>query len=90
MGSTAVDADPTKTNVSLTTDGTTPASVTVTTANYWSVHGLSNQTRSDIGKDSGYIGTNGNQTYYRGAVFHANLAIHIRRIQADEPLGTYG
>lgn len=78
VGSTAVDADPTKTNVSLTTDGTTPASVTVTTANYWSVHGLSNQTRSDIGKDSGYIGTNGkSNAYYRGAVFHANLWLYI-------------
>ncbi len=60
--------------VTLTTDGTTAASVTVTTAHMWSVHGLSNVADVDIGKDSGYIGSNGQcHAYYRGQEAHANL-----------------
>ena len=58
----------------LTGDGATPASVTVTTAHMWSIHGLANIADEDIGKDSGYIGADGKcNAYYRGQVAHANL-----------------
>ena len=78
IASTALDADPTYTNVTLTTDGTAPASVTVTTAHYWSVHGLYNTPDTSIGAASGYIGTNGKcHAYYRGQVAHANLFRYI-------------
>ena len=78
IASTALDADPTYTNVTLTTDGTTPASVTVTTAHYWSVHGLYNAIDSAIGAASGYIGTNGRcNAYYRGQIAHANIFRYI-------------
>ena len=78
IASTAPDADPTYTNVTLTTDGTTPASVTVTTAHYWSIHGLSNIANADIGRNSGYVGTNGRcHAYYRGQVSHANIFRYI-------------
>lgn len=78
IGSTALDADPTYTNVTLTTDGATPASVTATTANFWSVHGLSNTVDASIGAGSGYIGTNGkSHAYYRGQVAHANMFRYI-------------
>jgi len=74
IASTALDADPTYTIVTLTTDGSTPASVTATTANFWSVHGLSNTVDASIGAGSGYIGTNEkSHAYYRGKVAHANM-----------------
>ena len=74
IASTALDTDPTYTIVTLTTDGSTPASATVTTAHMWSVHGLSNTADASIGAASGYIGTNGKcHAYYRGQVAHANL-----------------
>ena len=78
IASTALDADPTYTNVTLTTDGITPASVTVTTAHYWSVHGLYNAIDSAIGAASGYIGTNGRcNAYYRGQIAHANMFRYV-------------
>ena len=78
IASTALDTDPTYTNVTLTTDGTTPASVTVTTAHYWSVHGLYNAIDSAIGAVSGYIGTNGRcNAYYRGQIAHANMFRYV-------------
>lgn len=78
IASTALDADPAYTIVTLTTDGSTPASVTVTTAHFWSVHGLSNTVDASIGAGSGYIGTNGkSHAYYRGQVAHANLYRYI-------------
>ena len=41
--------------------------VTVTTANFWSIHGLINVADAEIGSASGYIGTNGRcNAYYRG------------------------
>jgi len=74
IASTALDTDPTYTVVTLTTDGSTPASVTVTTDHFWSVHGLSNMVDASIGAASGYIGTNGkSHAYYRGQVAHANM-----------------
>lgn len=78
IASTALDAGPTYTNVTLTTDGIAPASVTVTTAHYWSVHGMSNAIDSAIGSASGYIGTNGRcNAYYRGQIAHANMFRYI-------------
>lgn len=78
IASTAPDADPTYTNVTLTTDGTTPAIVSVTTLHYWSVHGLANIANSDIGRNSGYVGTNGRcHAYYRGQEAHANIFRYI-------------
>lgn len=47
---------------------------TVTTSNYWSIHGLTNTKDEKIGSRSGYIGTNGkSHAYYRGEVFFGNL-----------------
>jgi hypothetical protein len=78
IASIALDTDPTYTIVTLTTDGSTPASVTVTTDHMWSVHGLSNTVDASIGAASGYIGTNGKcHAYYRGQVAHANLFRYI-------------
>jgi hypothetical protein len=54
-------------------DITLNESVSVTTDNYWSVHGLSNMKDEDIGSKSGYIGENIRaNAYYRGTVFHGN------------------
>lgn len=47
---------------------------TVTTSNYWSIHGLVNTKDEKIGSRSGYIGANGkSHAYYRGEVFFGNL-----------------
>ena len=54
-------------------DVTLNESVTVTTSNMWSVHGLINVADEEIGSKSGYIGTNGqHNAYYRGEVLWAN------------------
>jgi len=58
-------------------DVTLNASVTVTTDNYWSVHGLTNQADASIGSKSGYIGTNGKcNAYYRGMVLYGNMWLY--------------
>ncbi|MDD3921242.1 MAG: hypothetical protein PHO41_08750, partial [Eubacteriales bacterium] len=80
VGSFIVDSiadDPSESTLSIVTllaaDGT-PASVTVTTAHMWSIHGLINLADEDVGADSGYIGTNGqSNAYYRGQVAFGNL-----------------
>ena len=78
IASTALDTDTNYTIVTLTTDGTTPASVTATTAHYWSVHGLYNAPDTSIGAASGYIGTNGRcNAYYRGQIAHANMFRYV-------------
>ena len=47
--------------------------ITVTTANFWSIHGLINVADAEIGSASGYIGTNGRcNAYYRGRVTSGN------------------
>ena len=47
--------------------------VTVTTANFWSIHGLINVADAEIGSASGYIGTNGRcNAYYRGRATAGN------------------
>lgn len=47
--------------------------VTVTTSNFWSIHGLINVADAEIGSASGYIGTNGRcNAYYRGRVTPGN------------------
>lgn len=52
--------------------------VTVTTSNYWSIHGLINVADEEIGSMSGYIGTNGKcNTYYRGKVSFSNKFIYV-------------
>jgi len=52
--------------------------VTVTTANFWSVHGLINTADADIGSKSGYIGTNSKSiAYYRGEEFFGNMFRYI-------------
>ena len=59
-------------------DVTLNAAVTVTTSNYWSVHGLGNSADADIGSQSGYIGTNGKSiAYYRGEELFGNLWFYI-------------
>lgn len=88
IASTALDTDPTYTVVTLTTDGSTPASVTATTANFWSIHGLSNTVDASIGAASGYIGTNGKcHAYYRGQVAHANLFRYILGVYRQTATG---
>ena len=55
-------------------DVTLNKAVTVTAANYWSVHGLANAADEEIGSKSGYIGTNGKcNSYYRGIVLFGNM-----------------
>lgn len=52
--------------------------VTVTSTNYWSVHGLVNVADEAIGSKSGYIGTNGKcNAYYRGIVMFGNMWFYI-------------
>ena len=69
--SVEADSDPTYLNVTLN------AAVTVTTDNYWSVHGLTNQADASIGSKSGYIGTNGKcNAYYRGMVLYGNMWLY--------------
>lgn len=47
--------------------------VTVTTAIFWSIHGLINVADAEIGSASGYIGTNGRcNAYYRGRITAGN------------------
>ena len=65
--------------VSVAVDGTDKVvtlneAVTVTTDNFWSVHGLINIADEDIGGKSGYIGSNNlHNVYYRGEVLFGNL-----------------
>ena len=55
-------------------DVTLDRAVTVTTANYWSIHGLANVADEAIGSKSGYIGENGKcNAYYRGIVMFGNM-----------------
>lgn len=55
-------------------DVTLNEAVTVTTANYWSVHGIINVADEEIGSKSGYIGENGKcNSYYRGLVLFGNM-----------------
>lgn len=57
---------------------TLDAPVTVTTANYWSIHGLINVADAEIGSQSGYIGTNGRcNAYYRGRVTAGNKFYYV-------------
>lgn len=59
-------------------DVTLDQAVTVTGANYWSVHGLVNVADEGIGSKSGYIGTNGKcNAYYRGIVMFGNMWFYI-------------
>ena len=59
-------------------DVTLNAPVTVTTSNYWSVHGVGNSADADIGSQSGYIGTNGKSiAYYRGEELFGNMFFYI-------------
>lgn len=59
-------------------DVTLNEAVTVTAANYWSVHGLVNVADEAIGSKSGYIGENGKcNAYYRGIVMYGNMWFYI-------------
>ena len=58
-------------------DVTLDQAVTVTGANYWSVHGLVNVADEAIGSKSGYIGENGKcNAYYRGIVMFGNMWLY--------------
>lgn len=72
--------------ISKTADETNPdlvnlklnEAVTVTTDNYWAIHGIINTADAAIGSKSGYIGTNGKcNAYYRGQVFHSNMFRYV-------------
>ena len=70
--SVEADSDPTYLNVTLNT------AVTVTTDNYWAIHGSINLTDSTLGSKSGYIGANGrSNAYYRGMVLYGNMLLYI-------------
>ena len=70
--SAEADSDPTYLNVTLNT------AVTVTTDNYWAIHGSINLTDSTLGSKSGYIGANGrSNAYYRGMVLYGNISLYI-------------
>lgn len=70
--SAEADSDPTYLNVTLNT------AVTVTTDNYWAIHGSINLTDSTLGSKSGYIGANGrSNAYYRGMVLYGNMSLYI-------------
>ena len=59
-------------------DVTLNESVTVTTDNYYSIHGRIILSDSDIGSASGYIGTNGKcDAYYRGESLWGNMWKYI-------------
>ncbi len=59
-------------------DVTLNQAVTVTGANYWSVHGLANVADEGIGSKSGYIGASGKcNAYYRGIVMFGNMWFYI-------------
>ena len=67
---TAPDTDPTYLNVTLT------SSVTVTRENYWSIHGIINDSYvlRNFTNKSGYIGTNGkSMAFYRGMELYGNM-----------------
>ena len=58
-------------------DVTLNEAVTVSTANYWSVHGIINVADEGIGSKSGYIGINGKcNSYYRGIVLFGNMFLY--------------
>lgn len=97
---TGVAADPSD---SALLDVTLNEAVTVTTANYWSVHGIVNVADEEIGSKSGYIGTNGKcNSYYRGIVLFGNMWLytlgayenhedqHIWIANSDEEADNYG
>lgn len=53
-------------------------SVSVTTSNFWSVHGISNNADSQIGSMSGYLGISSQaNTYYRGTVLFGNMHFYV-------------
>lgn len=59
-------------------DVTLNASVTVTTDNFWSVHGKVNTADEEIGSKTGYIGANGTSiAYYRGEEMWGNMWQYI-------------
>ena len=58
-------------------DVTLNEAVTVTAANYWSIHGIINVADEEIGSKSGYIGTNSKcNSYYRGLVLFGNMFLY--------------
>lgn len=70
VSATAPDTDPTYLNVTLTSN------VTVTRENYWSIHGIINDTYRlrNFRNKSGYIGTNGkSMAFYRGMELYGNM-----------------
>ena len=69
-------------------DVTLNEEVTVTTGNFWSVHGICNAADQDIGSQSGWIGTEGKSNcYYRGAVDYGNLWFYV--LGAYQQTGTH-
>lgn len=69
-------------------DVTLDEAVTVTTGNFWSVHGICNAADQDIGSQSGWIGTEGKSNcYYRGTVDYGNLWFYV--LGAYQQTGTH-
>lgn len=53
------------------------SAVTVTTSEFWSIHGLRTLADSGVGSRSGYIGTNGkSHVYYRGMEMYGNVLLY--------------
>lgn len=56
---------------------TLSSAVTVTTSDFWSIHGLRTLADSGVGSRSGYIGTNGkSHVYYRGMEMYGNVLLY--------------
>lgn len=56
---------------------TLSSAVTVTTSDFWSIHGLRTLADSGVGSRSGYIGTNGkSHVYYRGTEMYGNVLLY--------------
>ncbi len=73
---TAVETDATDSTILSVTISGDP--ISVTTAHFWSIHGIGNIEDAEIGSKSGYIGTNGKcNAYYRGQVMHANMFRYV-------------
>ena len=52
--------------------------ITVTTANFWSIHGMANRPDAAIGSKSGYLGENNrSHAYYRGEELWGNMYMYV-------------
>ena len=78
VGSYIVISTETDSSDSTLLDVTLDSATTVTTDNFWSIHGIANAKDEDIVATSGYIGTDTKcNAYYRGEVLYGNRFQYI-------------